>query len=636
MAAFAVRDRAGSRHDLMALEVPRGAAPRPHPLASLSSASIAGLAMPVAHGAAAATDGSAAQFVICRVPGGAPLGKSATIARPWSEAELIACVLRPIAAVLAELEARRVTHRAIRPDNVFQSEPGQPVVLGAAWAAPPASLQPAAFEPPYVACCLEAGRGEGGVADDVYALGVLLLALSVGRMPLAGLEPAEIVRRKLSDGSHAVLVGDLHPPQAIAELVRGMLAEDPEHRPTPARLADPGAVRSRRLAVRPPRHAQRLLDIEGHAVGNARALAGALAASPVAGVRLLRQGAVDHWLRRELADPTLAMRVEEAVRARAGDSQDDEAAADGLLLVRTVATLDPLAPVCGGGVALWPDGLGAALLAADPARSEILCRLVASEAIAAWAAARPDRCDPAALRLDVRQHHALLIRRGWAGGALLLRYALNPLAPCASALLAGRMVTRLPDLLAALEEVAARSEGRPALPLDADAAAFIVARQDLRTDRDIAALGDGPRRRAASVPGMEAVAQVRVLARLQTRLQTGPLPKLAGWLAGEVRPALAVWQSRARRTRMEAALDGRAASGQLAALLELVDDETARAQDHREAEAARAALARIASDMAGLQDMRERRARRAHHVAQEMAAALGVMALSCVAMWLAL
>ena len=162
--------------------------------------------------------------------------------------------------------------------------------------------QPALFEPPYSAMCLPAGRGDGSIADDVYALGVLLLCLALGRAPLAQLDDAAILRRKLELGTYAALAGDERLPPIIGDLVRGMLAEDPEHRPTPTLLLDPASARGRRVAARPPRRAQRPIIMAGSEVWDARSLAYALGDEPEQGLNALRSGAVEQWLRRGLGD----------------------------------------------------------------------------------------------------------------------------------------------------------------------------------------------------------------------------------------------------------------------------------------------------------------------------------------------
>ena len=215
----------------MAIQLHRQKPPRPRAFQALA-APIDNLLTPLAHGPV-----GDACYAICPAPPGASvLSRS----RPWPEAELLECVLRPAAHMLEHLQARGMTHRGIRPDNVFQSAPGQPVVFGPCWAAPPAMAQPALFEPPYSAMCLPAGRGDGSIADDVYALGVLLLCLALGRAPLAQLDDAAILRRKLELGTYAALAGDQRLPPIIGDLVRGMLAEDPEHRPTADLAARPG------------------------------------------------------------------------------------------------------------------------------------------------------------------------------------------------------------------------------------------------------------------------------------------------------------------------------------------------------------------------------------------------------------
>jgi hypothetical protein len=225
--------------------------------------------------------------------------------------------------------------------------------------------QSAVYEPPYSAMCLPAGRGDGSIADDVYALGVTLVALALGREPLEGLDPVAILRRKLAFGSYAALVGEARLPAAIGDLVRGMLAEDPEHRPPPTLLADPGAARARRVTARPPRRGQRALEVGTERVWDARSLAFVLANDPEEGGRLLRGGSIDRWLRRSLGDSATAVHIDEAGRLWASESLLDPVRADAALVTRAVAALDPLAPLCWRGIAFWPDGLGPLLASAD-------------------------------------------------------------------------------------------------------------------------------------------------------------------------------------------------------------------------------------------------------------------------------
>ncbi|CAH2599671.1 Protein kinase domain-containing protein [Rhodovastum atsumiense] len=617
--AFAATDRSRGAGQVMALQVAPGAPPRADALQALAGWSEGGLLAPLAHGPAMTPGGQPAWFVICSSPPGLPVSAGL---RPWSEAELLSCVLRPVASVLAALEARRVTHRAICPDNLFRAGAGETVVLGAGWAAPPASLQPSLFEPPYSAMCLAAGRGEGSIADDVYALGVTLLVLALGRVPLQGLDDTAILRRKLALGSFAALTGEEKLSPVIADLVRGMLAEDPEHRPPPVLLTDPVAARGRRVAARPPRRAQRPLEDGAGAIWDARSLAHAIATAPEAGVRLLCGGAVDRWLRRSFGDSGLAARMDDLVRLRAADAVAGDTHADGLLAMRAVALLDPLAPLCWRGIAIWPDGLGPALAAQAPAEvTDRLLEIVATEAASSWAALRAERCDGAALRLQARQHRMLLRLRGWGGGLPRLRYALNSLLPCASPLLAGRLVVQVTELLLALETVAARPEARGQSPIDRDIAAFLATRQDQRIEGELAELAEGP-------PARVAIAELRVLADLQWRLGGRSLPRLAAWLAERLGPALDTWRNRARRQERGRALAAAAATGRLGAMLDMLEDGPARLADQRGAEAAEDAVRRIDAELATLVAGSSSRAETARRLGQELALGMATMVIT--------
>ena len=561
--AFAATDRATGSGAFMALQATPRFPPRAAALKALSGP-IEGLVTPLAHGPGPGPAGEGAYYVICPAPAGPPLAPHS----PWPEHALLEQVLRPAALALEQLQRDGVTHRAIRPDNVFH-RPGQPVELGAAWAAPPALLQPALFEPPYVAMCLPSGRGEGTIADDVYALGVLLIVLALARLPFAGQPDAAIIRRKLALGSFAALAGEERLPSTIADLARGMLAEDPEHRPPPSLLLNPVAARSRRVAARPAHRSQRPLTIGEIPVWDSRTLAYAMAVAPEHGVQALRSGALLQWLRRSLGDGAMVVRVEDAVRHRLAAGAADEERGAAAIVLCVIALLDPLAPLAWRGLVLWPDGLGTALAeaqSADLPGLSVLLELVRVEAAGSWASARPDRCDAAQLRAAARSQRAWMLGRGPSGRARLA-YALNPLLPCASPLLAGRWVARLPDLPAALEGVAATVDRKLVAPIDAQIADFVAARSERRLDlQETADPSEGTTGVAFDLP------QLRLLVQVQTRYHPGPLPNLAAWVADQAAPMVAGWASRSRRAAIQARLQELVPAGFLAPMLAVIED----------------------------------------------------------------
>lgn len=635
--AFAVVDHRAGRAGLMAVQSEQSAPPRAGVLGVFGDWASNGLLVPLALGPARGAHNEAALFVISAAPPGPSL---AAALRQWSEPELLERVLRPAASVLLGLEERRVTHRAIRLDNIFQGGRNAPAVLGAAWSAPPARYQPAIYEPAYSAMCLAAGHGEGSIADDVYALGVVLAALAMGRVPLEGMEPAAIIRRKLELGSFAALVGDERLPPAINDLVRGMLAEDPDHRPPPSLLVDPAAARARRVAARPPRRAPRPLELTGGEVWNARALAYAMACAPDLSPRLLRSGAADRWLRRNLGDPVAATKLEEVLHLRSLDGPSDDARADGLMVMRAVASLDPLAPLCWRGIALWPDGLGPALAAArtdsPPAGkdaiplAERLAELIDCEAASHWAQARPDRSDPTILRAEARHHRMLLRQRGWVGGLPRLTYAQNPLLPCTSPLLAGAVAVRTPELLTALNAVASSDQARRSLPIDREIAAFIAARADQNGSGDTSGLD-------SSNPADQApLLQLRVLAELQRRSNGTALPGLAGWLMEQLAPTLGAWHNRQRREGLQHALQELATAGNLAAMAALLDNPEARRLDEQGHQAAVATVQRIDAELRALTEGKPRRAESARQTGHELTLGLAMMALTAAVVAMAL
>jgi eukaryotic-like serine/threonine-protein kinase len=138
LAAFSATDQRSADSRLVAIAAGRFAPPRLRCLQALDRP-IDNLMAPVAHGVGPRPGGGEGYYVICNAPPGEPVSLHT---EPWSEGALLEHVLRPMAQVLISLQDLGITHRAIRPDNVFSIAPSQPVILGAAWAGPPALLQP--------------------------------------------------------------------------------------------------------------------------------------------------------------------------------------------------------------------------------------------------------------------------------------------------------------------------------------------------------------------------------------------------------------------------------------------------------------------------------------------------------------
>ena len=585
--AYLARDRLAGDGRRVALAVSRNSSPRARHLRILVDP-IDSLMVPLGHGVAPLSGGKGEGFfIICPSPPGPPV--SAGLNR-WPEKALLDLVLTPIARVLEVLHSQNLTHRAIRPNNVFQAARGQPVTLGAAWAAPPAMHQPAVFEPPYSAMCHPVGRGEGSIADDVYALGVLLLTLAGGKIPMADMDDPAIIRWKLDLGSFTALTRDITLSSSLTDLLRGMLAEDPEHRPLPSMLVDLVHARGRRIAARPARRSQRSLMLNDIAIFDARMLGFALLSDEKKAVQFLRNGLVTQWLRRGLGDAAMAAQVEDLVRGRMADTKSG-ARGDPLLVMHVINAINPRMPLCWRGVALWPDALPSFLAEGIATNTDLLGpaeELVVHDIPGIWLSVESRLERPECP--DMLQYRHFL-RDGGPGGLLRLFYSLNPLLPCRGPAMATNWIVSMPDLMRFLEQTA---ENAGSSLIDLQIAAFIAARADRKIEMQINGL--------TSAKDAESfrLAELALLRDLQSRYHASPMPALAKWAAARLRRDIERWRNRPRREALRLRLDALAQVGFLSRLLAVTEDVAARTLDIVGAQGAANEMAMIDAEVAGI------------------------------------
>jgi hypothetical protein len=617
--AYVARDRLSAEGRRVALAVSRDASPRTRHLKVLNEL-VDNLMVPLGHGVAPLAGGKGkGYFVVCTPPPGPPVSAALN---PWPEKVLIDLVLRPMARVLEFLHGRRLTHRAIRPNNVFQSAPGQPVTLGAAWAAPPAMHQPSVFESPYSAMCHPAGRGDGSIADDVYALGVLLLTLTAGRLPMANMDDTAVIRWKLDMGSFAALTRDIPVSGSLAELVRAMLAEDPDHRPQPDLLLDFVSTRGRRVAARPPRRSQTPLMLNDVAVFDARTLAFGLFGDEKKAIQFLRNGLITQWLRRALGDAGLATQIEDLVRGRLADTKSGPRA-DPLLVMHTISTLNPRMPLCWRGTALWPDALPAILAGGIASKTGLLGaaeELLVADVASSWSPAESKQGHSD--QPDLMQQRRLL-QGGGPAGLLRLFYASNPFLPCRAPGMATEWVATMADLMDFFESAA---ENAGDSLIDVHISAFIAARSDRKIEMQVNGLA------GTKDPGSFRQGELALLQDLQLRYHPSPMPGLAKWVAARLRPDLARWRNKPRREAMQVRLDALAQAGFVSRLLELTEDTTARALDIAGAYRAADEIAKIDAEMAAIDNSDKLRFLDAERFGQAIAGGIGLSAFILMAM----
>ena len=153
----------------------------------------------------------------------------------------VSAFVRDVASVLSAAHARGITHRDLKPDNIFVM-PGdrhhgvRVIDWGIAHSHTGARYtnhNEAIGTPTY----MSPEQARGGGADghcDVYGLGVVAYQALVGKPPFTGASSVEVLVQHLNRPPPALGPRCPEAPLALVELVECMLAKQPSARPTAA------------------------------------------------------------------------------------------------------------------------------------------------------------------------------------------------------------------------------------------------------------------------------------------------------------------------------------------------------------------------------------------------------------------
>lgn len=495
---------------------------------------------------------------------------------PMAEDQLTRLVVQPIVSALKEMTSRGLTHGAIRPTNLyFRDLTSGVLMLGECVSSPPGYGQSVLLETVERGMAMPGGRGNGTISDDLYALGITLLILTLGRNPAAAYEDEQILQAKIERGSYPALVGQTRLPLGMTEVIRGLLVDDPKQRWT---LNDLDLwLSGRRLSPKQPqvpRRAARPLEFQGQEYWHCRTLARAISRNPVAATPMIENGELDKWLRRSMGDDARAEAVANAVQT-AGAGGKSGSVAD-RLVARVCSALDPPAPIRYRNAAVMPDGIGAALaeafLRGDSPQS--LAEILINQLPMFWVNVQADfkpEFVPLVHLFD--QLRSLLERTSPGLGIERVLYEMNPTMPCVSPLVLRRFPLTPAEVLRALDWAGSGGDRGGREPMDRHIAAFFACRHK-RTEEVLytqVSQGVEPLRRA--------IALLTILADVQVRTGTEALPHLANWMSSLLEPAFRRFHNRPHQEEVRKQAESAANGGRLGDLLKIVDDPDALRRD---------------------------------------------------------
>ena len=490
--------------------------------------------------------------------------------------ECVKRFLKPVLAPLQAIHAVGLTYRAFSPTNLFvQGSEMNSFVLGQCLSEPAGSLQPRLFETLTCAMTEPQGRGSEIAANDYYALGVMVFTLLRGHVPLRMVSEEAVILQKARLGSYRALLEHAQMEAESAELLRGLLDDNPGTRwgyeEVVAWLG--GYRRSVDNHFTPPR-AKVPYYLREQAITTRQEMCYMLHRNWKDAIDISRHSDLGHWIRRSFADDADARAILQLRDEKASPDVHKSDLTDSL--TRTLILLNPLAPILSRDSGFTVTGVGNMLAKyhQQPGKIATLLHILKQGTHDFW---MRHHIYSAPAYLAAVKTISILVQRVLHSdndfATLRFFYTLNLDAPCMSALFARDYVYGLSSLLERLEKRLEAQEEESRLQLDSHLLAYISAYHDTDgADALTAALQQGD-------PIKSGLAQVRLLNIVQRRHNRVPAYRLCRALLPLLEPALERFHNIEKREELKRRLQTCVKDGWIEPMLSLVDNPSLLAKD---------------------------------------------------------
>ena len=542
-----------------------------------------------------------------------------------SDDRIVPALIEPALSVLSELHASDIVYGAFTPENIFMAgaDGAEVAILGECLTSAGSFRLESSFETIERSMAQASGRGPGDAKTDLYSLGICVAIALRGFNPLAGKPAERVTQDKIEHGTYACMVGSERLSGDMIEFLRGVLHDDEAARWT---LDD--ALRwmeGRRLSAKQPGinlTASRPFVFRDRKYWDLRSLGMAFSLHVSDAAAVFEKDHFGLWLKRNFEDRDLEERIKKCWEKEEGSLRD-----------RVVASfcmaLDPRGPVRYKNLSMFPWGFGIALADAMARNDEVqtYAEVIALQLFNNWVNQRFSEIpDASALITTFEKCRNFMAQKMPGYGIERVVYMLNKETVCLSPVTRDYYVLSPGHLLLALEGIARRAD-RPDHIFDRHMVAFISVREPKMIDPHLGHLISHDR-------SYQLIGMVRTLASIQRRFQIAPVPALGNWVISQLDPAINRFFDVDTRKVIKEKVMALSDSGNLVAILELIDNPAWVQEDQQRFAIAKREYALLSREASGLSSQLQRKnsygAGTGRQIAMLAATVLGAMAIMII------
>ena len=479
------------------------------------------------------------------------------------EEHIVQAMILPALQVLQEFRTLDIVHGAMSLDNIylFGGEGMEQVMLGECLSSAAFFRLHPVYETIERGMAQPSGRGIGSAKDDLYALGICVAMVLRGVNLMAGKTTSQIIAAKMEQGSFTFASGG-ERMGAVSDFLRGVLNDDEGQRwdlDETLRWAEGRRVATKQQFV--ALRAARPFVFRDEKYWDLRSVAMAFSQHVHEAALALEKDHFALWIKRNFENKILSTRLEKVWEREKGSSKER-------LIAAVCMALDPMAPVRYRGLSIFPSGFGVALGEVMSRQEDVQAHaeMIATQMFTNWLNQHFEEAgeDTSGLVSLFEKCRNFLVQKMPVYGIERVLYMLNKEVTCMSPVLLNHVVLGPGSLLLALEDIS-RQGSRPEHILDRHMMAFISVREPKMIDPHLGHVISRDR-------GHQLVGITRTLAAIQRRFSTGPVPGVGNWLIAMLAPAIARFNDRDLRAEVQKRMTKLDNSGNLAAILELIDN----------------------------------------------------------------